>query len=769
MMDKNMQRTELCIHTTMSDSVSVITPKALMEIATLSGMRAIAITDKNSVQSFPEVARYRNLYYENLKVIYGAELLLNTGESATVLVKDQAGLKPLYKLISGKELTDAERKHLLFGVHDLCLLTALANAKDAEEFFQLSEGYDYIELIPHHRDPCVVELNKKLYTFGKGQEKPVVAVSDCHYLLPHHRMAKDVLDYAQSSITSADEYHLCSTEEMVDLYAYLGKEAAYEVVVTNTNVIADSIQQVNPQKVSCAPFVIQNAEQEVRRICAEKLQELYGEQPQILQRLEDELAQVKETAFTMYYLCHNIVQHLHEQGGLTGTRGSVGSTLVAYLLGVSDVNPLPAHHNCPNCKYTEFADAVSGYDLPKKACPQCGTLMLGNGHNIPFETCLGIAKDMDMDIDINTTPDMQTKARQFLADCFGAERLAVAGTIGTYFRPVIKSYAHKYAEWMGEELSEEEQEWVIDMASEVKRCEGVHPGGIMLLPEGAEWEDVTPLRPNDNDDTILATHMDCHSIDPSVPKLDILSVKYYGLLQELCKTTGVGIENVDYQDPTVYELFSKAETCGVPEFSGKFTQTLLRKVKATSFSDLVKVSGMAHGTEVWRNNGEVLLPEHPFVELIGDRDDVFLTLRRYGVDRKDAYALMTATRKGKLPWVGKHPRLRAESERKMEVLQNSDVPQWYVDSMCKIYYLFPKAHAAHYTKLAVAFAWFKVHFPKIFYKVTLSNAKIAPFVGCSDTELQMLLKDLDRQEWEAASLLLEARQRGYAAAEMYPA
>ncbi len=769
MINKNKQRAELCIHTTMSDSVSVIAPKALLEAAALCGMRAIAVTDKNSVQSFPEVAKHRDLYYKDLKVIYGAELPLNPGEFATVLTKDQSGLKPLYKLISGKTITAQEREHLLIGVHDLCLLSKLAHAKDAAEFCRLSEGYDYIELIPYHYDSSFIQQNKKLYALGKEQDKLVVAVGDCHYLFPHHRLGKDVLGYAHDGIVSADEQHLRTTEEMLELYAYLGDDAAYEVVVTNPCKLADGIEQVDPQKGNFRSFEIQNAEQEVKRICAERLHTLYGEQPLVLQRLEDELAQVRDTAFSMYFLCHKIVRHLHEQGGVTGHRGTVGSTLIAYLLGISDTNPLPAHHRCPHCKYIEFSDVVSGYDLPKRACPICGTTMLGDGHNIPFETCLGVAKDMDMDIDINTAPPMQTEAKRFLADWFGAERLAVAGTIGTYLRPAIKSYTHKYAEWIGEELSKDEQEWVFDMVSEVKRCEGIHPGGIMLLPEGVEWEDVTPLRPNDNDDSILATHMDCHSIDPSVPKLDILSVKYYGLLQKLCKTTGVGIENIDYQDPTVYELFSKAETCGIPEFSGKFTQELLRKVNATSFSDLVKVSGMAHGTEVWRNNGEVLLPEHSFGELIGDRDDVFLTLRKYGVDRKDAYALMTATRKGKLPWVGKHPRLRAESERKMEVLQNSDVPQWYVDSMCKIYYLFPKAHAAHYTKLAVAFAWFKVHYPNIFYKVTLSNAKIAPFVGCSDTELQMLLKDLDRQEWEAASLLLEARQCGYADAEMYPA
>ena len=292
-MKKDEMRSELCVHTTMSDSVSVITPKALLETAAQSGMRAIAITDKNSVQSFPAIARLRNLRYKDLKVIYGAELLLNPGEFKTVLVKDQAGLKPLYKLLSGKKITAEERKHLLIGIRDSQLLSKLANAKDADEFNRLSAGCDYIELIPHHGNSDCIEQNKKLYALGKKQGKLVVAVGNCHYLLPHHRMAKNVLDYAQNAILSADEQHLRSTEEMLDLYAYLGKEAAYEVVVTNPNLVADSIQQVDPQKTNLQSFTLQGAEQEVRRICTEKVQALYGDHPQILQRLEDEFAQVR--------------------------------------------------------------------------------------------------------------------------------------------------------------------------------------------------------------------------------------------------------------------------------------------------------------------------------------------------------------------------------------------------------------------------------------------------------------------------------------------
>lgn len=759
-------RVELCLHTTMSDDASLITPKSLLEAAANCGIKAVAITDKNSVQSFHEAACWRNWHRNDMKVIYGAELLLEPGEYATVLVKDQAGLKPLYKLISGKTITARERERLLIGVHDLALLSKLSNAKDVTEFRQLAENYDYIELVPPSYDPGFAEMNRKLYALAQQQDKPLVAVGDCQYLFPYHKIGKDVLNYRKDKIITEEKRHLCSTREMLERHAYLGEAAAYTVVVRNPGMVADQIQQVDPQKVDVPPFVIRDAEPEVRRICRERLQALYGQQTQVQQRLEDELAQVKDTAFSMYFLCHKLVRHLQEKGCVTGVRGTVGSTLIAYLLGISDVNPLPAHHRCPGCQHTEFADGISGFDLAKKTCPECGAAMIGDGHNIPFETCLGVDRDMDLDIDVNTTTAMQTEAKRFLSDWLGQERLAMAGVIGTYRRPGAMADVQACANFMGQEIPADEQAWIAEMLTEVKCCDGLHPGGIMLLPEGTEWEDVTPLRPSDDEICPVATHMPCYDIEAYVPKLDVLAVEHCGQLQELCAVTGVAPEQIDYQDPAVYALFQRADTCGIPEFSSRFTKELLHKVNAASFSDLVKVGAMAHGTSVWRGNGENLIKEHPLSALIGDRDDVFLTLRKYGVDRKIAYALMTATRKGMLPSEEKHSGVWERAQRYMEWLENSDVPRWYIDSMCRVFYLIPKAHAIHYTKLAVAFAWFKIYYPEVFYQVTLQNEKIKPLLTLSNAELQERLAESDRREWAEAQLLLEARQRGYANRDM---
>ena len=766
-MNQNAEpRVELCLHTTMSDDASLITPKALLEAAANCGIKAVAITDKNSVQSFQEVARRRNLYHNDIKVIYGAELLLEPGEWATVLVKDQAGLKPLYKLISGKTITAREREHLLIGVHDLALLSKLSNAKDIAEFRQLAENYDYIELVPLSYDPGFAEMNQKLYALAQQQDKPVVAVGNCKYLLPHHKIGKDVLNYRKDRIITEEERHLCSTGEMLERYAYLGEAAAYAVVVRNPGMVADQIRQVDPLKAEIPPFAIRDAEPEVRRICRERLQALYGQHPLVHQRLDDELEQVKDTAFSMYFLCHKLVRHLQEKGGVTGVRGTVGSTLIAYLLGISDINPLPAHHRCPSCQHTEFTDGSSGFDLAKKTCPECGAVMVGDGHNIPFETCLGVDRDVDLDIDVNTTAAMQTEAKRFLSHWLGQERLAKAGVIGTYHRYEAMNYVCACANFLGQEIPADEQVQIAEMLTEVKCCDGLHPGGIMLLPEGVEWEDITPLHPIDDETCPVATHMAGYYIHPSILKLDVLAVEHYEQLQELCAVTGVDLEQIDYQDPAVYALFQKADTCGIPEFSGRFAKSLLCKVNAASFSDLVKVGAMAHGTSVWRDNGEHLCKEHPFCELIGDRDDVFLTLRKYGVDRKTAYALMTATRKGKLPCAGKHPAVWRRAQPYMEWLENSNVPRWYVDSMCKVFYLIPKAHSAHYTKLAVAFAWFKTYYPEAFYQVTLKNELIESLASLSDAELQAYQTEPNRQKWAAAQLLLEARQRGYANREM---
>lgn len=747
------KRVELHLHTTLSGDISLITPKAAVQEAVRRGLKAIAITDRNSVQSFYEIAWYRENYGKDLKVIYGAELSHISGVTATVLVKDRKGLKPLYKLISGKTITPEQRQHLLFGANELSPLhQAVCDDVDPEALGLLAADYDYIELITSD-DASSQKVNQRLYVLGKKLGKPVVAVGNCHYLNANQRIGKAVLDQARRRCISAEETHLRTTEEMLEQYAYLGEKAAYEVVVTNPNKIADSIDQIDPSRGDHPAFTLPDADVTVRQICEEKLRALYGTQPQVWERLEQELACIGEN-ISMFLLCHKIVQHVKEKDTLTGIRGTAGSTLIAWLLDFSDVNPLPAHYCCPACQYTEFVQAESGFDLPSKACPHCGKPMVGGGHNISFEACLGLEGEGYYGIDLNMTDRMRNEAKRFLAELLGIDRLAAAGTVSTYSQKIAESYVQSYVDLTGDKVW---GEWITDLITGVKRCDGTHPVGIMLLPEGMEWEDVTPLRPNDDEICKFTTHFEHYCLEECLPKLNIMSVNYYDRLQELFALTGTKPSDIDYRDPKVYALFQNLDTCGVPEFSSKFVQGLLALQNDICFSDLIKICGMAHGTNVWRDNGENLVQDHAFQELIGNRDDVFLTLRKYGIDRKTAYAAMTATRKGAL----------SRYETLVNELAAAGIPGWYLDSMGKVKYLFPKAHAAHYCKIAYAIAWFKAYYPEAFYKVTMKYTYTVLYEACSIPELEAMLESLDpydcsqSREWETVCFLLEANRQGY--------
>jgi DNA polymerase-3 subunit alpha (Gram-positive type) len=341
--------------------------------------------------------------------------------------------------------------------------------------------------------------------------------------------------------------------------------------------------------------------------------------------------------------------------------------------------------------------------------------MVGDGHNIPYETCLGVYGDVDLDIDLKTTTDMKLEAIQFLKEYFGAERLAAATVLKNYRSSLAEAYVEVYSDLTGDEIEMTDREWVSQMISYVKKDERIHPGGMMLLPEGMEWEEVSPIRPND-DVLMCATHYDCYNISKIIPKLDVLISANYDLLQALFVATGTKPEDIDYQDPKVYEVFSNHDARSIPDFPYEFIQGPLCEFDAVSFSDLIKGIGMAHGSNVWNDNGEYLIKEHPLKELISDRDDVFLTLQKYGIDRETAYRIMVETRKGKLPWKGKYKWKSPDIKEMMDVLEQSDVPGWYVESMKKIHYLFPRANVVLYAKMAVAFAWFKVYYPEEYNK-----------------------------------------------------
>ena len=758
-----IERVELQLHTGMSDDISVISPKQAVIAAEEKGYKAIAITDKNSVQSFYDVAWFQKKYAPNLKVIYGA-ILQAEGEMRTVLVKEQPGIKALYRLVSGKPITAQQRKSLLFGAHEGGKLHQAALSGEVSP--TLAEGYDYIELYTDHQEPKYQAANRRLWALGTAAGIPVVAVSGCCYIEPWDGIGKVIVEEQKYGSSPAQARHLKSTVELLTECAYLGQETARAVVVDNPQMISDSIAHIAISPGDIPPFALPHGQERVAQIARENLESLYGKEPpeQFRQRLETELSLLEHNA-SMFLLCHEIAKEIHSKGTLTGFRGPVGATLLAYLLDISDLNPLPVHYHCPACHYVEFTQGDSGFDLPHKTCPHCGKTMQGDGHNIPFETAMGHDGQQKIFVDLNVPRRLQTDTMVFVKNLVGEDRVIHAGTINTYSNRIAQTWVQDYVQKHDPEFYPEEADQIAEQITNVKCGEGIHPGGLMLLPEGMEWEDVTPVRTWDDSRFGIpgATHMEYFPIMDQLDKVDVLGHDIPERLKNLFSATGTKPEDVDYHDPAVYALFEKLDTCGLPEFADAFSKRLLELLKHIQFSDLVRITGMAHGTRVWRENGEeYFFAGHPFRELIGDRDDIFLTLRRYGIDSKNAFAIMTAVRKG---------RFREPTPKNLEwveMLRQAGVPRWYIQSMQKICYLFPKAHGAHYTKMAVTAAWFKVYHPEAFYKVTLESMGAEQYRSCSNEELEARLTSISeddhsrRQEQQTLSLLLEARQRGFA-------
>ena len=470
------------------------------------------------------------------------------------------------------------------------------------------------------------------------------------------------------------------------------------------------------------PFSIPGADADMKRICSEKLHDLYGTNPPvpIAERLNDELSRMDSTNYSsVYMLLHHLAVYLRGAEGHIGIRGTLGSTLTSFLLGVSDINPLPAHYRCPNCGYTEFVEGDSGYDLPVKACPDCGALLCGDGHNIPYETCREFVMKKPMEtVEINVTASAWETAVCFLVDFLGAERIARA------------------------------DEWN-------------NPVCFMLLPDGMHFEDVTPI--TELTPSVCGVHkrtvLPGYDLVPALLRVILLPHCNYDVISQLHQLTGTKPEDIDYSDPSVYQLFQNSDTCGISGFSTDCSKEIVCTRKDIRFSDLIRVSSMTYGSGAWENNGENLLERHSFRELITSRDDIFLVLRKYGLDTQIAYDVMEIVRKGRFC-------ADTDQNRKMaQKLLRKGVPEWYVESMRKIHYLFPKVHAAHHTKTAVVLAWFKTYFPNEFYNVTLHFWEAEDLLHCNDKELSQKLESFEKQKHykeptqEVIELLLEARHR----------
>ena len=728
---------------------------------------------------------------------------------AIILAKNYVGLKNLYKLVSFSHLDYFYRKPrilkslykqysegLILG--SACeageLYQAIELGKPEDEIEEIAESYDYLEIQPTGNNEFLIrkgivaneeelkDINRKIVALGEKLDKPVVATCDVHFMDPQDEIYRRILEAGQKYDDADNQapLYLRTTNEMLEEFSYLGEEKAYEVVVTNTNKIANMCERISPISSEKCPPHIPGCEKTIKDIAYGKAHELYGENlPAIVQdRLDKELDSIIKNGFSvMYIIAQKLVWKSNEDGYLVGSRGSVGSSFVANMTGITEVNSLPPHYRCPKCKYSDFSDygVKNGFDLPDKECPNCGTKMHKDGMDIPFETFLGFNGDKEPDIDLNFSGEYQAKAHKYTEVIFGKGTTFKAGTIGTVADKTAFGYVKGYYEDRNIPINKAEIVRLSKGCTGIKRTTGQHPGGIIVVPKGREIYEFCPVQhpADDPNSDIVTTHFDYHSIDQNLLKLDILGHDDPTMIRMLQDLTGIDPQSIPLDDKETMSIFSSTKALGVsseqihseigsfgiPEFGTKFVRGMLVDTRPTTFEELVRISGLSHGTDVWLNNAQTLIQEGTTTlsEAICTRDDIMTYLIKQGVPSNEAFKIMESVRKGKVA-KGDEPKW-AEYE---ELLREHNVPEWYINSCKKIKYMFPKAHAVAYVTMAFRIAWFKVHKPMAYYAAYFSiraDEFDSEYMISGKEKVKNKMKD--KGMYSVLEIVLEFYERGF--------